>query len=110
MTRAPAWIGAQAGRVVVAAVDAPLVVPNETGQRVPDRLIGRAFGGELPRATRLAERFGWVVDPRQRHGRGGDVCIAVYPTPGDGGVVRARLPARLQEGATTRGVCRASQR
>ena len=52
-------------------MDAPLVVPNETGQRIPERLIGRAFGGEPPRAMRLAERFGWVVDPRRRDRRGG---------------------------------------
>lgn len=39
------WIAAQPGRVVVAAVDAPLIVPNQTGQRVPERLIGQAFGG-----------------------------------------------------------------
>src|SRR5687768_2617373 len=69
-----AWIAAQPGEVVVAAVDAPLIVPNETGQRVPERLIGQAFGGfgasahttnrrkfggEAPRAMRLADRLGW---------------------------------------------------
>ncbi len=39
------WIAAQPGRIVVAAVDAPLIVRNETGQRVPERMIGQAFGG-----------------------------------------------------------------
>jgi predicted RNase H-like nuclease len=39
------WIGTQPGQVLVAAVDAPLILPNDTGQRLPERLIGRVFGG-----------------------------------------------------------------
>jgi predicted RNase H-like nuclease/Holliday junction resolvase RusA-like endonuclease len=91
-----AWLAAQDGKVVVAAVDAPLVVPNETGQRVPERLIGRAFGsfgasahttnrkkfgGKDPRAMRLAQRFGWAVDPHASPGGETTVCIEVYPHP-----------------------------
>ncbi|WP_130013915.1 DUF429 domain-containing protein [Serinicoccus sediminis] len=90
------WIAAQPGHVVVAAVDAPLIVPNETGQRVPERLIGQAFGGfgasahtlnriRFPggdtRALRLAQRFGWAVDPRTPPGGDTAVCIEVYPHP-----------------------------
>lgn len=90
------WIQDQSGHVVVAAVDAPLIVPNETGQRVPETLIARTFGafgasphtsnrrkfgGEQPRALRLAERFGWTVDPETPTGEDGTVCIEVYPHP-----------------------------
>jgi len=91
-----AWIAAQPGEVVVAAVDAPLIVPNETGQRVPERLIGQAFGafgasahttnqkkfgGEEPRAMRLAQRLGWLVDPHAPTHGDAAVCIEVYPHP-----------------------------
>ncbi|MCY7287091.1 MAG: DUF429 domain-containing protein [Cryobacterium sp.] len=91
-----AWIAAQPGEIVVAAVDAPLIVPNETGQRVPERLIGQAFGGfgasahttnrkkfggEEPRAMRLAKRMGWQVDPHAPTQRDAGVCIEVYPHP-----------------------------
>jgi predicted RNase H-like nuclease len=102
------WIAAQPGRVVVAAVDAPLIVPNETGQRVPERLIGQAFGGfgasahtanrtRFPggdtRAKRLAQHFGWSVDPRTPTGGDVDVCIEVYPHPAMVGLFE--LPYRL---------------
>jgi predicted RNase H-like nuclease len=91
-----AWIGERAGDVVVVGVDAPLVVPNETGMRVPERLIARTFGafgasahvsnkakfhGEPPRAQRLAERLGWSVDPATPTGAGTTVCLEVYPHP-----------------------------
>ena len=91
-----AWLDTQPGRVVVAAVDAPLIVPNRTGQRVPERLIGKTFGGfgasahtsnlkkfggKPPRALRLAERFGWSVDPLAETGAEEPVCIEVYPHP-----------------------------
>ncbi len=102
------WIAAQPGRVVVAAVDAPLIVPNDTGQRVPERLIGQAYGGfgasahtsnrtRFPggdtRAMRLAQRFGWAVDPRTPTGGDVGVCIEVYPHPALVGLFE--LPYRL---------------
>jgi predicted RNase H-like nuclease/Holliday junction resolvase RusA-like endonuclease len=102
------WITAQPGRVVVAAVDAPVIVPNETGQRVPERLIGQAFGGfgasahtsnhtRFPggdtRAMRLAQRFGWLVDPGTPTGGDVGVCIEVYPHPALVGLFE--LPYRL---------------
>lgn len=102
------WIAAQPGRVVVSAVDAPLIVPNETGQRVPERLIGQAFGGfgasahtsnrtRFPggdtRAMRLAQRFGWAVDPQTLTGGNVGVCIEVYPHPALVGLFE--LPYRL---------------
>ena len=94
-----AWLRALDGWVSVVAVDAPLVVPQETGQRPAERLIGRAFGrfgasahaanrrllGDLPRALRLAQAHGWSVDPSVRPGlrpgAGPTGCIEVYPHP-----------------------------
>ncbi|WP_147262046.1 DUF429 domain-containing protein [Blastococcus sp. TF02A-26] len=102
------WIGLQLGHVVVAAVDAPLIVPNATGQRVPEKLIGQAFGGfgasahtsnhaRFPagdtRAMRFAQRFGLAVDPRTPTGGDVGVCIEVYPHPALVGLFG--LPYRL---------------
>ena len=90
------WVAGLRGHQAVVAVDAPLVVPNETGQRVPERLIGRAFGrfgasahasnrtmlgGGESRAMRLARRFGWSVDPGLSAGAQQTVCLEVYPHP-----------------------------
>ena len=82
---------------VVAAIDAPLVVVNETGQRACEREVGRDFGrysagaypanrgnaafNPEPRGARLARRFGWDVDPAVRPGPGRGVAIEVYPHP-----------------------------
>jgi predicted RNase H-like nuclease len=103
-----AWVDEQPGRLGVVAVDAPLVVPNETGQRLPERLIGRAFGGfgasahtsnrrrfagDAPRAMRLAQRFGWAVDPAASSDGPAAVCIEVYPHPAMVGLFA--LPYRL---------------
>lgn len=91
-----AWLRAHVGEVVVAAVDAPLIVPNETGQRRCETEISRAFWrhkigahssnrGRVefnpPRAATLAERFGWSVDPAGNGAVGAPVCIEVYPHP-----------------------------
>lgn len=91
-----AWVRGRSGHLVVAAVDAPVVVPNETGQRVAERLIGRAFGrfgasahasnrrmlgGQEPRAMLLARRLGWAVDPALPTGHGQTLCLEVYPHP-----------------------------
>ncbi len=91
-----AWIAGLRSEVSVVAVDAPLVVPNESGQRVAERLIGRTFGGfgasahtsnratfggQEPRAMRLAKRFGWEIDPSARPFTDQTVCIEVYPHP-----------------------------
>lgn len=91
-----AWVGDTGAQPVVVAVDAPLIVPNKSGMRVPERLIGKKFGAfgasahtsntakfghELPRAMQLAGRFGWVVDPTTPSGAGQTVCIEVYPHP-----------------------------
>ena len=74
------WVAAQPGVPVVVAVDAPLVVPNETGQRDCERQIASAYGRlgaschpsnttlmPAPRGTRLAAALA------------SSVCIEVYP-------------------------------
>ena len=88
-----AWVERQ-GPVVIAAVDAPLVVPNQTGQRVAEREIGRAFGKygasaypsnrsnplfDPPRAEALSRRMGWSVDPEVAGTVEMPACIEVYP-------------------------------
>lgn len=90
------WLSGLAGRVVVAAVDAPLVVPNESGQRAAETAIARAYGAfkvgahtsnrgrawmDPPRAETLARRFGWQVAPTHRGSPDFPACIEVYPHP-----------------------------
>ena len=102
-----AWLGSLPGHPQVVAVDAPLVVPNDTGQRAAERQIGAAYGpfgssahsanrtllrGQ-PRAMRLAERFGWSIDPSHRPSDDATACIEVYPHPALVGLFR--LPYRL---------------
>jgi predicted RNase H-like nuclease len=101
------WLSALPRAPRVVAVDAPLVVPNDAGQRPAERLIGHTFGsygaaahsanrtllrGE-PRAMRLARRFDWSVDPTVRPGHTGTACIEVYPHPAQIGLFE--LPYRL---------------
>lgn len=88
------WVCDQPGTIAIVAVDAPLVVPNPTGQRRAERLIGQAFGGfgasahaasqaimgDETRAMSLARRHGWDVDPAAVGGLP-TVCIEVYPHP-----------------------------
>ncbi len=113
-----AWLRWLPGRPAVVAVDAPLVVPNPTGQRVAERLIGQAFsafgasahssnqrmlGGQPSRALRLAHRHGWTVDPAvPLSAAGPTVCLEVYPHPALVGLLR--LPYRLdyKKGSTQR--------
>lgn len=90
------WLRTVVGDVIVAAVDAPLIVPNETGQRRCETEISRAFwrykiGAHSsnrgraefnpPRAATLAERFDWSVDPAWHGSVEAPVCIEVYPHP-----------------------------
>ncbi|WP_067433543.1 DUF429 domain-containing protein [Nocardioides jensenii] len=90
------WLALHAVQPVVVAVDAPLVVPNATGQRVGENLVAKAFGRfnaapypsnranpmfDPPRAECLAHRFGWSVDPDERGSAESPVCIEVYPHP-----------------------------
>jgi len=82
---------------IVVAVDAPLVVPNETGRRDCEAQLSRDFIGfhagthpsnrsrpwfrPEPRGARLAARLGLDLDPTVRPGLGRDVAIEVYPHP-----------------------------
>jgi predicted RNase H-like nuclease len=82
-----AWVDAHAPAVV--AIDAPLVVTNETGMRECERAIARAYGRygascHTSNSTRMPSPRGaalaagrWAVDARL--GRPGPVCIEVYP-------------------------------
>jgi len=79
----------------VLAIDAPLIVPNETGQRAAERLVAERFGryaagaypanrasplfNPVPRALRLADRLGCQTDPKAGAGPGKRVAIEVYP-------------------------------
>lgn len=90
-----AFVAAHAPGTVVAAIDAPLIVPNVTGSRVPEQLVTREFGPynagaypsnrsrplfDPPRGETLCGRFGWNRDPGARAGAG-SVAIEVYPHP-----------------------------
>lgn len=81
---------------VVAAIDAPLVVPNETGRRDCEADVGRIFGAynagahpanrsrpyfDPPRGAVLADAFGWSIDPAVRPAAGLSTAIEVYPHP-----------------------------
>lgn len=111
------WIGGLPGRPVVVAVDAPVVVPNKTGQRVGENLVARAYGRygaspypsnranplfDPPRALTLAKRFGWDVDPASRGSAAQPVCIEVYPHPAMVGLFRlgSVLPYKSGRGRT----------
>ncbi|MEJ5944884.1 DUF429 domain-containing protein [Pseudokineococcus basanitobsidens] len=100
------WLEEQE-RPLVVAVDAPLVVPNETGQRRAEKEISRTFGafgasahtsnrqrsaGGDSRARQLARRRGWLVDPASSVGAEA-VCVEVYPHPALVGLFE--LPYRL---------------
>lgn len=91
-----AAVGVLAGpRPVVAAIDAPLVVSNQTGARPCERAVTSAFGrfhagaypanrgmrwfSDGPRGERLAHRLRWTIDPTR--GRDRAVAIEVYPHP-----------------------------
>lgn len=84
------------GAVVVAALDAPLVVPNTTGQRACEARVTQEFRAfhagchpsnrswpwfDPPRAEVLARRFGWDVDPATAPAQETSVALEVYPHP-----------------------------
>lgn len=92
-----AFVGCHAGVTLVAAIDAPLLVPNETGRRPCEALVGQLFARfgagaypanrgnpcflPEPRGARLAAELGWDMDPSTPPGIGRRVCIEVYPHP-----------------------------
>ncbi|WP_199921546.1 DUF429 domain-containing protein [Intrasporangium calvum] len=91
-----AWLREFGQGLVNVAIDAPLIVRNESGMRPAERLIGASFGKydaschasntskaymNPPRATTLAQRHGWMVDPARVGSAEGPACIEVYPHP-----------------------------
>lgn len=97
-----AWLAGH-GPAAVVAVDAPLIVPNATGRRDAERLLGQAYSRfdagahptnrarpwmDPPRGLRLAQRHGWSVDPDHRGTVTEPVCLEVYPHPGMVGLWR----------------------
>lgn len=102
------WLAEHAPEPAVVAIDAPLVVTNDDGHRMAERLLGRAYaryGASAypvsrahpwfvpPRAAVLAERNGWDIDPGRRPGSGATSCIEVYPHPAMVGLFE--LPQRI---------------
>jgi predicted RNase H-like nuclease/Holliday junction resolvase RusA-like endonuclease len=90
------WLGRHASSLVTVAVDAPLIVLNATGMRPAKKLVGASFGKydaschasntskaymHPPRATTLAQRHGWSVDPAHVGSAEEPACIEVYPHP-----------------------------
>lgn len=91
------WLHARLNEECLVAVDAPLVVPNETGRRPCETLITRWFGGRhagahssnrtLPafvdggRAMRLAKSLDLSVDPLFEPRAPVRRMIEVYPHP-----------------------------
>ncbi|MEO5664198.1 MAG: DUF429 domain-containing protein [Nocardioides sp.] len=109
------WISQHAPDARVIAVDAPLIVPNPTGQRVCENLIGKAFGRynasahvsnqskpyfRPPRGFTLAERHGWQIDPDYDGVH--PVCLEVYPHPAMVGLwcLESTIPYKAKSGRT----------
>lgn len=87
------WLQAHAPDPHVVAIDAPLIVPNETGMRECEAMIGdayRRYGAgaypsnrgrpyfNAPRGEVLARRHGWDLDPALP-ASSTPRCIEVYP-------------------------------
>lgn len=82
---------------VVAAIDAPLIVVNETGRRACEAEVSSSFGAyhagahtsnlskpwfrPQPRGAAIAGALGWTVDPRVQPNAGVSCAIEVYPHP-----------------------------
>ncbi len=90
-----AWVAAHAP-VRAAAMDAPLIVTNASGQRDCEREVSRVFGRygaschasnltrpyfNPPRGATIARRLGWTLDPDPTYAAGVPPCIEVYPHP-----------------------------
>jgi predicted RNase H-like nuclease/tRNA(Leu) C34 or U34 (ribose-2'-O)-methylase TrmL len=107
------WL-AEHGPAVVVGVDAPLIVPNATGRRDAERLLGQAWARfhagahptnrsrpwmDPPRGLRLAERHGWSIDPAHAGTEGEPLCLEVYPHPGMVGLFRLGRVLPYKKGA-----------
>ena len=91
-----AFLAPHLGPDTVAAIDAPLLVPNLTGSRPCEKELSAVFRRydagthpanrsrpwfDPPRGVVLAERFGWDLDPTAVPFAGRAVAIEVYPHP-----------------------------
>lgn len=92
-----AWIRRFTADEMLVAIDAPIVVANETGCRPSDWVLASAYGREHAgphpanrsmqsfrdgtRAFALAQRFGLAVDPARIAERPLRLAIEVYPHP-----------------------------
>ncbi|GAA4748495.1 hypothetical protein GCM10025783_20820 [Amnibacterium soli] len=107
------WL-AEHGPAVVVGVDAPLIVPNATGRREAERLLGQAWARfdagahptnrsrpwmDPPRGLRLAERHCWSIDPAHRGTEQEPLCLEVYPHPGMVGLFRLGRVLPYKKGA-----------
>lgn len=103
-----AWLEEYAARPVVIAIDAPLVVPNLTGQRPCENEMARHFGRfkasahvanrsrpwfDPPRGEVLAARHGWSLDPSLAPSPEQPLALEVYPHAGMVGLFD--LPERV---------------
>ncbi|MEO8107341.1 MAG: DUF429 domain-containing protein [Actinomycetes bacterium] len=92
-----AFLDEQASGRVVAAIDAPLIVVNETGRRACEAELGRDFQAyhagahtsnlakpwfnPQPRGALLAASLNWSLNPAVRPNAATSVAIEVYPHP-----------------------------
>jgi len=90
------FVSSSTAEALVAAVDAPLIVPNETGRRPCEAEIGELFARfgagaypanrsnpafyPEPRGARLARSMGWDMDPNTRPGQGNKSASRCIPT------------------------------
>ena len=110
-----AWIEPQRGDWLV-AVDAPLVVRNQTGRRQADADVSAKYGkfhaGAYPtnltllgadhrggRLWRELEACGGALVERVENVQEGRLALEMFPHVGDGGAVWARADHQVQEGA-----------
>lgn len=104
-----AWLTEHAPAPSVVGVDAPLIVPNATGMRDCERMVGASFGRfeaschasnrsmpafDPPRAETLAARHGWSVDPAGA----APVCLEVYPHAAMVGLFGLRRTLKYKRG------------
>ncbi|HEX6886809.1 MAG TPA: DUF429 domain-containing protein [Candidatus Nanopelagicales bacterium] len=90
------WVCRDGWAPVVAAIDAPLIVTNATGQRPCERRVSQEFGRfgaschtsnlarswfDPPRAATLAGAQGWNPDPCHTGSPDHPAAIEVYPHP-----------------------------
>ncbi|RKT78669.1 putative RNase H-like nuclease [Terracoccus luteus] len=91
-----AWLAPHAGSLVNVAIDAPLIVVDESGMRPVEKMLNQTYGRydagayparrsdpsmNPPRGGSLAARHGWNIDPAHGSSPTSPGCIEVYPHP-----------------------------